>query len=248
MVGRRLAEAVVTTPTFVLESRAEVGAVVEVPEKAHHHLVHVLRLAPGATLQALMAGTGTAVCTLIEASSKRALVRVESLQLAPKPDVELVLIASPLKHKGAADYVAFAGEVGIQKVILTPMRRSVARIERDQTERYQRIANEAARGIGQTIIPRIEVASSLDQAIRLANADRLFYFWEDGGEPIADLRLAGPSTVAFVVGPEGGFDAVEAAQLQHENATALHMKGPLYRASTAIVLGTALLLKAADRL
>lgn len=236
-----------TVPTVVLEGPLAVGSVVEVPEKAHHHLVHVLRLEAGETIHGLVAGTGTAQCTLIQADERRALVRVDSIEEAAMPDVELILIASPLKHKGAADYVAFAGEVGVRRVLLTPMRRSVARIEADQTERYQRIANEAARGIGQPIIPKVEVARSLDHAVQLARADRLFFFWEDGGKPIAQLRLTGKQTVAFVVGPEGGFDPSEAAQLQHQGATALHMQGPLYRASTAIVLGTTLLLKAADR-
>ncbi|GEM_PF-4192810 len=237
-----------TVPTFVLNPPVEPGAVVTVDERAHHHLIHVLRLTPGASVQGLVAGLGIARCTIASASQSQATVFVDEVLLAEMPTVQISLIASPLKHKGTLDYLAFAGELGLHQVVLTPMRRSVAKVDADQLPRLQRVVNEAARGIGQPVIPKVALASSLDRALELAKADSLFYFWEDGGQPIAELSLQGPSRVAFVVGPEGGFDQGEAVLLDRAGAKALHMKGPLYRASTAITLATTLLMKAANRL
>jgi 16S rRNA (uracil1498-N3)-methyltransferase len=93
--------------------------------------------------------------------------------------------------------------------------RTVVRLEpgrwRDRAKRWQRVAREAAKQCGRSVVPEVEtprpLAACLDDA-----ADVRLCLWEDDGTPLGGLLDAlaqPPRSVSVVVGPEGGLTREE---------------------------------------
>lgn len=80
-----------------------------------------------------------------------------------------------------------------------------------KNERYKKIAEEAAKQCGRGIIPEVKTTISFNQMLKELEAfDKAVFFYEKGGEPLKDILKEEFETVAFVIGPEGGFSQKEA--------------------------------------
>jgi len=107
-------------------------------------------------------------------------------------------------------------EMGAARIILFPSERCVAKYEdkalAKKRIRFEKIAEEAAKQSGRGRIPRVETRSSFKEAMEdAAHADCPLFFYEEERERTLRTALAQrPSTVALVIGPEGGFSKEEA--------------------------------------
>ncbi len=80
-----------------------------------------------------------------------------------------------------------------------------------KNERYKKIAEEAAKQCGRGIIPEVKTTISFNEMLKeLKGYDKAVFFYEKGGEPLKDILKQDFKTVAFVIGPEGGFSEKEA--------------------------------------
>ena len=81
-------------------------------------------------------------------------------------------------------------------------------------ERWQRIAEEAAKQSGRGIIPRVSWAGDFTAALDLAVKKELgLFMYETGEREALDAVLSenkGAQSVAIITGPEGGFAEFEA--------------------------------------
>ena len=83
-----------------------------------------------------------------------------------------------------------------------------------KTERWRKIAAEAAMQCGRGVLPGVGDALPFSDAVKkAAGADIPLFCYEGGGEPLREvLRGKTPGTVSVIIGPEGGFSAEEAAE------------------------------------
>ncbi len=118
-------------------------------------------------------------------------------------------------------------ELGVSRIIPVACERSVARIEAKdavrKTERWNKIAREAAKQCGRGQLPVVEAPVSFREAIRLATeTDLALIPWENernqsirhlltSTEPrlIALQKSGQRPRVAVLIGPEGGFSMAE---------------------------------------
>ncbi|NCA99359.1 MAG: 16S rRNA (uracil(1498)-N(3))-methyltransferase [Clostridia bacterium] len=128
-------------------------------------------------------------------------------------------------------------ELGVSRIIPVACERSVAKIEaRDvarKTERWNKIAREAAKQCGRGLLPLVEAPVSFREAIRLAtDTDLALIPWESERdqsirrlltteEPrLLVLQKNGQRPrVAILIGPEGGFSR---AEIEHALESGLH--------------------------
>jgi len=237
-----------TVPTWYLDRLSGVGECMRLSGRAHHYLVRVLRVAASETLR-LCDGTGrTAYARVLVVDESGVEVRVETVEAATLRRFQLTLIASPLKRKGTDFVAARCAELGVDRLMLAHMERSIARMEDDRLERLERVASEAARQVGQAEVTRVSLASSLARAVDAVQGQPLYFLWEEGGHDLRDLRLSEHDRAVCVVGPEGGFGEREVALFQDVGATPVFFRGAAYKAATAAVIGAVLFLHAGGRL
>ena len=132
-------------------------------------------------------------------------VRIHLFQAYPKSD-KLELIVQKAVELGAFTVTPFESE----RCIKRPRAEKVAHI----TERLNKIAHEAAKQCGRSILPTVQAPISFDEMLREASAHPLclFCYEGDGTKSLKDICLEHPDVreLALVIGSEGGFSAKEA--------------------------------------
>jgi len=208
------------------------------PRQARH-AVRVLRLQPGDRFLAFDGAGSQWEAELVEVAPGRARV-VRALPAASLP-YQLTLYQGVPKGDRMDLVVRMGTELGVASFVPVRTRRTVA--TGDRSDRWRRVAAEAAKQCGRSTVPEVERVVDFPQAVERFRAHQLrLVLWEGGGRPLADLvRESSACDLALFVGPEGGFEAAEVARL--EEVGTLCSLGPLVlRTETAAVAAAAVVL------
>jgi 16S rRNA (uracil1498-N3)-methyltransferase len=220
---------------------------VTLADDAGHHLSRVRRVRAGETLTAADGGGRWRPYAIVG-------VRPGALELhaqgAPvvEPQLEPRLVVAFALTKGTKPDLAVQKltELGVDDVTLLSTRRSVPRWTGSRVDaaltRLRRIAREAAAQCRRARLPEIHgvlPVTDLRGRPGLVVAD-------PAGEELARVPVPPGGEWVLVVGPEGGFDADEAAALmtpaEHREVPARLRLGPhVLRAETAAIAGAAVL-------
>ncbi|MEK7244748.1 MAG: 16S rRNA (uracil(1498)-N(3))-methyltransferase [Pseudomonadota bacterium] len=187
------------------------GAVVPLRPDQAHYASKVMRLGPGARVL-LFNGRDGEWRARIESLGRKggeAIAEVRTRAQGSEPDAALLF--APLK-KNALDFVIEkATELGI--AVLQPVLTRRTAAERVNLARLRAQAIEAAEQCERLTVPEVRPALALERALSDWNGARRLYVADEtgGGVPAAEAFSgadpAGP--VAFLVGPEGGFERSE---------------------------------------
>jgi 16S rRNA (uracil1498-N3)-methyltransferase len=158
---------------------------------------------------------------------------------AASPDVWLAF--APIKRQ-RIDFIAEkATELGVS--LLWPVTTRRAGPSRVNTERLTNIAIEAAEQTERLDVPAVRDAVQLDRMLAEWPRERTLFVCAEAGEvlPIAEAMVAHKGKPAgFLIGPEGGFAAVELDALRKLPFVVAVGLGPrLLRAETAAVAALA---------
>lgn len=146
-----------------------------------------------------------------------------------------------------------AVELGVFRVVPTLCARCVSRPDakslRKKRERWQKIAEEAAKQSGRGRIPEVGEALELQEALaEAAGEDLLLLCYEGGGRKISALLPAGARSAAVFIGPEGGFEPVEAEAALRAGGCHATLGARILRTETAPLAALTALLCAAGEL
>lgn len=204
--------------TRVLVPRTAVdGDVVRVDGADARYLVAVCRLGPGDTFTAAC-GPDEAMQVKIEAASRSRVVgRIVRRWSIQQTGLEVTLLQTILKARAMAWLVQKATELGAARIVPVVTERSVPRPDAEQaskmTERWARIAKEAAEQCGSFRVPAIMCQVPFAQAVSDlcgGNSLRILLHEQQGTPSLRDqLRDTAGGRVAIAVGPEGGFSPGE---------------------------------------
>jgi 16S rRNA (uracil1498-N3)-methyltransferase len=215
------------------------GATARPGPEALHHLVDVLRLEPGATVE-VFDGRGSSWDATLQGSELRLGARRE----ASRPGA-VVWIAFALAKGEKVDWVVQkATELGAARLIPWRAERSVMRLEGERAEerarRWRRIAAEASRQCGRSEVPEVSAPAELAEAIR-APPEFVRLVLHGAGTPLsAALRREAPGFLA-VVGPEGGMTDSELGTCIDAGFRLASIGPRVLRAETAAMAAAALL-------
>lgn len=166
-----------------------------------HHLSRVLRLRAGAEVCATDGAGGWRRCTFTGDAELEPLTEVRR---EPAPPYEVGVGFAPIKGERPELVVQKLTELGVDRILLVPTRRSVVRWDAERAERnLQRLRRVARGACGQSRrlwLPTVELAA-LDSL--------------DGpGTVCADMdgRPLGPDDRTVLVGPEGGWEPGEVGE------------------------------------
>lgn len=204
------------------------------------HLAGVLRVAPGQKVRAFDGKGLEAEGEVTEADPLRVILKL-SLPVASETEASLAvtLAVALLKGDKLSGVVRQATELGVVRFDLFVSRHSdVKTVSQSKLERLRRVAQEAAKQSGRSVVPTIQTPVPL-ATLPLSRPVLVAH-------PNASLTLKDAtgvtSSVTLVTGPEGGLSDAEVAELQDHGAVAVRLGSRILRAETAPVAFVAALL------
>lgn len=179
------------------------------------HISRVLRMKPGERL-IVCDSDGIEYDTVILSVGEECVLAVKAEKISlNEPPYKAVVYQALVKGDKFETVIQKGTELGASVFVPVITRRCVARLEaKDVTkkaERWQRIAEEAAKQCGRAVIPEVKFPVSLKEAVSCAEGVKLFCYEGEGTVPVTEVLAAAavPDTVSVFVGPEGGFSEEE---------------------------------------
>jgi 16S rRNA (uracil1498-N3)-methyltransferase len=227
-------------PTFLAEDEA-------------HHLIHVLHIRNGETIEALD-GKGakmTVEIAFLGKGKSQVHARGEALRDPRLNALPIILEMAVLKGEAMEWTVEKAVELGVQTFVPVLCAHAVVRVDRKgpgfYRERWQKIADQALKQCGR--LERMDVREPIELPSLLTETPPL-RLWADEAtradsphvfEALAKVeaqdRLRG---VAILIGPEGGWSEVERTLLSRSDCISTSLGPWVYRAETAALFATSL--------
>lgn len=235
-------------PRFFVSDAASFGDTAIIQGRDAEH-IKVLRLRPGESLT-ICDGRGTDYkCRLIRSDKDEAEAEVLEIVQCPAEPTVYVKVLCGLPKGDKTDYIIQKSvEAGASEIIFFYSERCIARPEtaEKKLERWQRIAEEAAKQSGRGIIPQLKWCKVFNEALAEAKETALgLFMYETGDREALPEALNGAEkvkTAAIITGPEGGFEKAEADAAKAEGLHVCSMGERILRCETApIVALTALM-------
>ena len=235
-------------PRFFVNDPLAVGSITAITGPDARHIAGALRTPVGAELT-LCDGCGTDYTCTVEAIDKEAVtLRVEAATpTLAEPTLAVTLYMGLPKGDKMELIIQKAVELGVTAIVPVMTARSIARVEGKDVEkkrtRWQKIAAEAAGQSGRGIIPVVEGPITWKQALLRLAAENTLLCYEGGGQPIGELVSPAVPALSLVVGPEGGFDPGEVAEVTAAGGRIATLGKRILRCETAPLAALAVLME-----
>ena len=211
------------------------------------HLQTVLRVKPGERVT-LFDGQGHTRQAVITAAEKGALSLAAATppQSHPRPACAITLFACVSKGKRMDWTVEKAVELGVARIVPVISDRTIVRLDADdgdaKTDRWLRVAEEAARQCGAAWLPEITHPVPFKDGLpRVAQATPVFVAALTPAAVPLRAALAAhsapPPQAGWFVGPEGDFTPDELDALLGAGAVPVSLGQQVLRAETACLYG-----------
>ena len=227
---------------FFLKNIPGIGCEAELEKRERDHLFKTLRCRTGEQLK-LCDGNG--VTALAEATAERT-VKILSKEQAVRDLVEVHLFAALPKNAKLDQLIKPATEAGV--VSITPLKCRYSVVEKDTVpERWYTLMEEACKQSGNPFLPVINPAMSVKDALKYCLENNYcVYFGDQHGTALLPQQLPGgnPLKLAWMVGPEGGFDEEELLMLR-DSGCGITLGKYIFRLENAALAGISYLYTAA---
>ena len=187
-------------------------------------------------------------CVIESITETEVLCRVESSEPSrSEPTVSLTLYQAYPKQDKLEFIIQKTTELGISRIVPFISSRCVARPDEKsyakKHERFQKIAEEAAKQSGRGIIPEIAPLMSMNEAINdMKNSDVKLFCYENGGERLGNIPLPHDGSIAIMIGSEGGFERSEAEAAEAAGAVRIWLGERILRCETCPVAVTSIIM------
>ncbi len=139
-----------------------------------------------------------------------------------------------------------AVELGASAIVPVITKRCISRpdekAQEKKRQRLQKIALEAAKQCGRSILPQVEPFCSFDRALEGLRAfDRAILCYEGGGVRLPEAFSGDEGSLALLIGSEGGFDPDEVKKAVGAGCVCCTLGGFILRCETAPVTALSIL-------
>jgi 16S rRNA (uracil1498-N3)-methyltransferase len=216
-----------------------------------HQIGHVLRLKAGDAITVLDDSGQEYDVVLTTVGPSEAMGQITGRRRAPgEPTVQLTLFQSLLAREKFEWVLQKATEVGVVQIVPVLTERSLVRVKRMEParlDRWRRIVTEAAEQSHRGRIPKLESVSAFGEAVgRRSDFDRCLIAAPSPAAVALREALRGAAgaetSIALLVGPEGGFTPQEVALACEKGAIPIGLGPRVLRTETAAVVAAALVL------
>ena len=215
-----------------------------------HHMIDVLRMQPGDRIQVVADDGVSFIGEIIAIGTNTATISArEILRESHEPDVKISLFQGLAKGDKMELIIQKAVEIGVSDIFPVAMTHSVVVLEASKAEkkveRWQKIAESAAKQSKRDIIPIVHEVMTLQEALQKKNNDLLLVAYESENKVSLKEALQlhkNVKTIGLVIGPEGGLAAEEVEEAVACGGIAVSLGRRILRTETAgLVAATAIL-------
>ena len=207
------------------------------------HIKNVLRKQIGDILEICNQQTGTTYkCEIIDLQDDKILtniidendneenkIQVDIYQGLPKADKMELIIQKSI-------------ELGVNAIIPVEMKRCIVKLdsksESKKIERWQKIAESAAKQSGRNLVPEIRNIIKIEEIAKLTNTyDSIVVCYENEKEnyiknELIKLKNKEEAKIAVIIGPEGGLEEKEVEYLKQNGASVVTLGNRILRTET----------------
>ena len=210
----------------------------ELPEAQAHYIGRVLRMAEGDALQVFDGSGQEFRGTLLEVGKKRVRVKLDETFAGQTESPLQIHLGQGLSRGERMDWaIQKATELGVKEITPIVSERCEVRLKDDRAEKrqshWQQIAISACEQCGRSVVPVIHPPMQLAEWLKHCDAE-LKLVLHPVAEPLTSHDK--PSTLAFLIGPEGGLNDAEVTQAQDAGFHAARLGPRVLRTETAPVV------------
>lgn len=208
------------------------------------HISKVLRMQPGDKLQVVSDDGITALAEVEAIDAEAVTVKcLEKLAELHEPRVKITLAQGLPKGEKMEFIIQKAVELGATSIVPVAMEHSVVRLDAvkavKKIERWQKIAESAAKQSKRDIIPEVQPLQTVKEMLANNNCGTkiIAYECEDRmslKEALQDAEAKGGITdLLLIIGPEGGISPAELEMAREAGAIPVSLGKRILRAETA---------------
>lgn len=233
---------------YFYDGNLKVGDTVTIDGEEFRHLCTVIRTRVGESV-CLINGSGSFFFGMVtEISKKYATVSIEKEEVsASEPKLKLTVYQALAKGEKLSLITQKITELGASELRLFESKFCDVKPNENKPERLKSIAVSAAKQCGRATITEISGTVSVEQVAKeVKNHDCFFVAYENSdGHTLTDSLQklkSKPSSVAVVIGAEGGFSEDEINLLKADGADIVSLGKRILRTETASIACTALVM------
>jgi len=185
----------------------------------------------------LLNGKGLlAECIISDVVRKRLIVSINSFKQIKKPDTSLTIATAIPKGERQKVLIDMLTQLGVQQIIPLQCDYSSSNFNQSSREKWQRITIESCKQSQQAWLPIIKELLTVRQLLETFNSNlNVRVIYADGeGVNMSEIELKCDHLV-ILIGPEGGFSALELKQLRSAKLTSIKLARAILRTETAAI-------------
>lgn len=229
---------------FFADDSARQGDYFYISGSDYNHIRNVLRMKTGEEFLVSCDGVSS-LCRLDGFEGDSAVVEIikENYQSTDLP-IEIYLFQGLPKADKMELIIQKAVELGVHAIVPTEMSRCVVKLDdkkkKSKTQRWQSIAESAAKQSKRSAVPTVYDAVSYKEALNMAEKlDVLMVPYEcaDGMEATKRVldKIKVGSKVGIIIGPEGGFEESEVEKAMAIGGESISLGKRILRTETAAI-------------
>jgi len=207
-----------------------------------NHIVNVLRMKPGEELLISVKGDWDYLCKIVDIETDRVNLKVlESMEQRELP-VNITLLQGIPKSDKLEMIIQKAVELGVSEIIPVKTKRVVVKIDEKKADtkvnRWNAIAESAAKQSKRSIIPKVSEPMSIDNALEIVKDFGVKLIPYENADGIDKTRkildnMDKTKNIAVFIGPEGGFEESEVERIKNSGFEVITLGKRILRTETA---------------
>ena len=207
-----------------------------------NHIANVLRMKPGEELLISVKGDWDYLCKIVDIETDRVNLKVlESMEQRELP-VNITLLQGIPKSDKLEMIIQKAVELGVSEIIPVKTKRVVVKIDEKKVDtkvnRWNAIAESAAKQSKRSIIPKVYEPMSIDNALEIVKDFGVKLIPYENADGIDKTRkildnMDKTKNIAVFIGPEGGFEELEVERIKNSGFEVITLGKRILRTETA---------------
>ena len=207
-----------------------------------NHIANVLRMKPGEELLISVKGDWDYLCKIVDIETDRVNLKVlESMEQRELP-VNITLLQGIPKSDKLEMIIQKAVELGVSEIIPVKTKRVVVKIDEKKVDtkvnRWNAIAESAAKQSKRSIIPKVYEPMSIDNALEIVKDFGVKLIPYENADGIDKTRkildnMDKTKNIAVFIGPEGGFEESEVEMIKDSGFEVITLGKRILRTETA---------------
>jgi len=239
---------------FFVEDNQIINKKVYIKGTDVNHIINVLRLRQKEKIQICNEETSENYICQIENYDKEQIICdiVEKVESKTESNIELDIYQGLPKSDKMELIIQKTIEIGARKIVPIQMERCIVKISNKDAnkkiDRWQKIAEVAAKQSKRDIIPKIEEVKDIEYVSENINEYDIFLvLYEDEKnvkikQALKNISLKDRIKIGILIGPEGGIDTKEIKLLEENDAKIVSLGNRILRTETAPIVASSIIL------